>query len=87
MTVHVLLHTWDTPDVEGEEIVGVYACHEGAKKKMIEEADKIRQEFDSDFWQEDMTWEGDNEIHLGFDPMTMQPATIYCWTICTREVE
>lgn len=87
MTVHILLHTWNTPDVEGREIVGAYACHEDAQKKMIEEAKKIREQFDSDFWQEDMTWEDDNEIHLGFDPMTIQPATIYCWTICSREVE
>ncbi len=68
------------------EVVGVWACKEDAEKKMAEEADAIRREFPADFWQEDMTWDDDDEIHLGHDPMNPEPATIYCWTICRFEI-
>ncbi len=87
MIVYVLLNTWDTPDTEGTEVVGVWACKENAQARMVEEAKKIRMEFPADFWEEDMTWEDDNEIHLGFDPKNLELATIYCWTIHTVEVQ
>ena len=86
MIVYVLLNTWNTPANEGAEIVGVWACKEDAQAKMREEAQNLRKEFPTDFWTEDMTWEDDDEIHLGYDPMTLELATIYDWTICKSEI-
>ncbi len=86
MEVYVLSNYWDTPYVEGHEVVGVYRSFADTAEEMRDEADKVKQAFEPDFWQEDMTWEGENEIHLGHDPMTLEPATIYCWRINKMEV-
>ena len=32
MTVYIALHTWDTPDNEGSEILGVYSSGKSNKK-------------------------------------------------------
>lgn len=47
----------------------------------------IRAQFPSGVWDEDMTWQEDNEIHLGFDNTGGQIATIYCWEIVSMEVQ
>lgn len=87
MTVHVLHHYYDTPDVEGKEILGVYRDIEDARADMSVAAAVIRAEFPANIWGEDMTWCEDNEIHLGFDRNGDMLATIYCWEIVTMEVQ
>ncbi len=87
MEVYVLSNYWDTPDNEGHEILGVYHDFEDATEAMRVEAERVAEEYGLDFWQEDMTWRGENEIHLGHDPrMFLDPATIYCWRIDKMEV-
>ena len=88
MTVYVAINTWDTPDNEGSEILGVYSTLEKARQQIEAGAAAIRKEFDEDFWDEDMTWAESTEIHLGRDERGYcNPATIYSWEIVPREVE
>lgn len=87
MTVHVLSHHYDTPDVEGNEILGVYQNIDDARADMSVAAAVIRAQFPDDIWDDDMTWCDDNEIHLGFDDTGGHIATIYCWEIATTEVQ
>ena len=89
MTVYVLHHYFDTPDVEGNEIIGVYSRIEDARKEMKRCAGRLKAEFPEDAWEEDMTWTDADEIHLGFDSKCGGSflATIYCWEIVSREVQ
>ena len=86
--VYVLSHYYDTPDVEGNDILGVYSLLEDAQNVMESEATAIQKEFPDDFWDEDMTWAEEFEIHLGHNPKAAyKSATIYCWTIQEMEVQ
>lgn len=88
MYVYVLYTYWDTPDTEGNEIIGVYFDRDRAQREMRILAEKLKDEYDDSFWDEDMTWEDDDEIHLGHDPMKLyESATVYCWTIARTEVK
>lgn len=89
MTVYVLHHYFDTPDVEGNEIIGVYRSIEAARAKMNLCAAKPKKEFMDNVWETDMTWQEDNEIHLGFSEVCggCPVATYYCWEIITAEVQ
>ena len=40
-----------------------------------------------DFWEEDMTWEDECEIHLGRNQSGCNLATIYAWKIDEMEVQ
>jgi len=86
MVVYVLYHYWDTPDNEGSEIIGVYENISDASAEMNADVMETRAQYDPDFWCDDMTWDGDREIHLGYDPMNGTLATIYCWMIVEKEV-
>lgn len=87
-TVYVLTHHWDTPDNEGNEVLGVYRRQEDAIADMQAAADKIRKEYDSDFWDADMTWESERDIHLGRPSVSgHELATIYCWDITEQEIQ
>lgn len=88
MTVYIALHTWDTPDNEGSEILGVYSAFEKAREQIEAGAAAIRKEYDEDFWDDDMTWDEPSGIHLGKDERGyFNPATIYSWEIISCEVE
>lgn len=87
MIVYVLYRHWDTPDNEGNEVVGVYLHPKDAVKTMKADAEATKAYYDQDFWNEDMTWEGEQEIYLGHDPMNGSLATIYCWEIVSAEVQ
>lgn len=87
MTVHVLHHYFDTPDVEGNEILGVYRDFDDAKEKMTSSVDAVRAEFPNEIWDDDMTWCEEKETHLGFDKPGNGFATIYCWEIVSMEVQ
>lgn len=87
MIVYVLHRYWDTPDNEGNDIMGVYYNFEDAQADMHADAYPIREHYSDDFWSPDMTWAEDSEIHLGFDPMNGKSATIYCWEIIKMEVQ
>ena len=88
MTVYIALHTWDTPDNEGSEILGVYSAFEKAREQIEAGAAAIRKEYNEDFWDDDMTWDEPTEIHLGRDEKSFAEfATIYGWEIIAREVE
>ena len=88
MTVYIALHTWDTPDNEGSEILGVFSTFAKARAQLVAGAVETIAEYDEDFWDEDMTWDEPSEIHLGRDERGYSnPATIYSWEIVQREVE
>ena len=87
MKVYVLYRYWDTPDNEGNEIMGVYQYEPAAQHDMLMDAQATKAYYSSDFWMDDMTWNSEREIHLGYDPMNGRPATIYCWEIAEMEVQ
>lgn len=87
MKVYVLYRYWDTPDNEGNDVMGVYYNFEDAQRDMNADIVPIRKHYPDDFWSADMTWAEENEVHLGFDPMNGRHATIYCWEIVETEVQ
>lgn len=88
MTVYVVYHYWDTPDVGGTEVLGVFASFEDARALIEKSAAKIRAEFDDDIWEEDMTWDEPSSIHLGgYEQGYLEPATIYSWDIDEQEIQ
>lgn len=87
MTVYVLYHHFDTPDVDGNEIIGVYRNIEDARTDMLLGVAAIQSEFPDNFWDDDMTWYEDDEIHLGAEKPGDMLATIYCWEIVSMEVQ
>lgn len=88
MQVFVVVHHWDTPDNEGVEVLGVFEKIEKARAQIVAGAGAIRAEYDEDFWDEDMTWDEPESIHLGgYSLGSFEPATLYSWEIVQREVE
>lgn len=88
MQVFVLYRYWDTPDNEGSDILGAFYDVENAISSMKCAAEKVKGYYPYDYWDEDMTWEDDAEIHLGRDSHTpYEPATVYCWTIAKLDVQ
>lgn len=88
MTVYILHHYWDTPDNEGNEIMAVRRKVDDAISDMRADADAIKACHDADFWDEDMTWEEEREIHLGRNARSFgELAVIYCWEIVEKEVQ
>ena len=90
--VYVLLHRWDCDASAGSEVM-IFAEDSLAlaRKTMREEAEKIKTEYrelyGEDPWEKDYTWEGEDEIRLGFDPRGfLSSAVIYSWEISRREV-
>lgn len=90
MTVFVLHRYWDTPDNEGSEVMAVYENVDAAIAVMKADAAATKAYYSDqpDFWDEDMTWEEEREIHFGRDSlMANELATIYCWQIVEKEVQ
>lgn len=88
MIVYVLHRHWDGPCCEGNDIMGVYWNVDDAIDDMKSDAAVIKAEYPTDFWEDDMTWEDDREIHLGYDDINgFEPATIYCWEITEFEIQ
>lgn len=88
MIVYVLHRYWDTPDSEGNEIMAVYENIDNAILDMQADASATKAYYDADFWDEDMTWEEEREIHLGRDTKNFaELAVIYCWEIIEKEVQ
>ena len=90
MTVYVLHRYWDTPDNEGNEIMAVYENVDDAIADMKADADATKAYYSGqpDFWDEDMTWEEEREIHLGSSTHSFcEPAVIYCWEVVEKEVQ
>jgi len=95
MEIYVLHHYWDTPDNEGNEIIGAYYKIDNAVSEMRAEAEITKSYYPADFWEDDFTWENDNEIHLGNCSTAYSNecftatglATIYCWEIKKVEVK
>lgn len=71
MYIYVLYRYWDTPDNEGNEVMGAYFDQEKAMADMIADAAATKAYYAPDYWEDDMTWEDDNEIHLGRNSMAM----------------
>ena len=86
MTVHVLHRYHDTPDNEGNDILGAYYNSAVARRDMTADAAKTKARYPDDFWTGDMTWETDDEIHLCHNPIDASPATVYCWEIVGKTV-
>lgn len=85
--VYVLYRYWDTPDNEGNEVMGAYRNAEKAMADMKADAAATKACYPADFWEDDFTWENEREIHLGQGSDIYGPATIYCWTIDNVEVQ
>lgn len=79
--IYVLHSHWDTPDTEGNEVVGVFLNLSDAFIAMKSAAETLKAEYPSDYWEEDFTWQDEFEIHLGSQKGNSKYATIYCWTI------
>jgi len=86
MEVYILSHYWDTPDNEGNEVMGAYCNLADATADMKADAVATRAHYPSDFWEDDCTWEDDAEIRLGRCSTRNEPATFYCWEIKKVEV-
>ncbi len=87
MEIYVLYRYWDTPDNEGNEIMGAYHNLNSAVAAMRADAETVKSYYPADFWEDDSTWEDDCEIHLGRCSTMHEPATIYCWDIEKVEVQ
>lgn len=89
MKVYVLHRHWDTPSNEGNDIMGAYKRATSAYYDMMLDVEKVKTYFESDFWEEDMTWENTHEVHLGSTRGTGNEryATIYGWEIIELEVQ
>jgi len=89
MKVYILHRYWDTPNNEGNEIMGAYDLEVSAHTDMVLDAAATKQYYSQDFWEDDMTWENEREIHLGSTRGTGNDAyaTIYCWEIVEMEVQ
>lgn len=88
MKVFVLHRYFDTPDIEGNEIMGVYRKLEDAQSDMHTDVASTREYHEDDFWDDDMTWEDELEVHLGHNPkLSGCLATIYCWEIKETHVQ
>ena len=85
MNVYVLHRHWDTPENEGNDIIGVYYDAIDALADMRADAEATKAYYSSDFWEEDMTWESEREIYLGSDKYSS--ITIYYWEIVEMEVK
>lgn len=85
--LYVLYNYWDTPNVEGNEVLGVFLNLSDAILAMKSAADSLKAEYPSDFWEEDFTWQDELEIHLGSQKDNPGYATIYCWTISEEELQ
>lgn len=90
MTVYVLSRYWDTPDNEGHDVLGVFANREDAVDFMRKDANATKayyNGFGESYWDDDMTWESDTEIHMGRAAESSSLyATIYDWEITEHEV-
>lgn len=92
MVVYVLHTTWSNPDDEGNEIQVFSEEHlEEARDIMRKSADGIKacyhDEAYGDPWEDDYTWESEDDIHLGFCDQPFGLATIYTWEIERTEVK
>lgn len=89
MTVYVLHRYWDTPDNEGNEVMAVYEKAEDAISAMKAEVAATKAYYPNpDYWDEDMTWEEEREIHLGRNSRGFGDlAVIYCWEVVEKEVQ
>jgi len=93
MFVYVLYTTWTNPDDEGSEIQVFSEEHlEDARAAMRKNAADIRRCYHDDRlgedpWEDDYTWEEDNNISMGFCDQPFGLATIYTWEIEPLEVK
>lgn len=79
--VYVLYTYWNTPDTEGNEVLGAFLNLSDAILAMKSAAESLKVQYPSDYWEEDFTWQDELEIHLGSQKDNPSYATIYCWTI------
>lgn len=86
MEVYILLHNWNTPDNEGAEVLGVFKSLQKAQAAMMRSAYEIEMEYDTCFFDPDMTWKEPMSVHFGHDPMTGELGTFYAWDIVKQNV-
>ncbi len=85
--VYVLYTYWDTPDTEGNEVLGVFLNLSDSILAMKSAAESLKVQYPSDYWEEDFTWRDELEIHLGSQKDNPSHATIYCWTISEETLQ
>lgn len=86
--VYVLTNYWDTPDNEGHNVMGVFKDIDNAISVMRADVERTKGYYPVDYWEKDMTWEDDCEVHLGRSAKSFgELATIHCWEITKAEVQ
>ena len=92
MFVYVLHTTWSNEDDDGSEVQVFSEDHlEDARAAMRRNAAEIKACYHDDNcgdpWEDDYTWESEDDIHLGFCDQPFGIATIYSWEIQHLEVK
>lgn len=87
--VYCLYAYWDTEDSAGSQILGVYTEDhlEQARADMMNDVEKLKSRDAADLWESEYSYEDDDSIQLGYDPMVpFCSAVIYRWEITKCEV-
>ena len=85
-SVYVLFTHWDSIANEGCEVIGVYSDKNCAITTMKKCAQAIKDEYPSDYWDDDYTWEDEFEINLGSAKDNPLYANLYNWTISKCDI-
>lgn len=87
MLLYILTNNWTTPHDDGAEVLGVYSDFEKAREIMQAEAEKIRAEYEPDFWDDDFSCDEPDYLSLGHFGRGCELDTIYNWNIAVRYLD
>lgn len=87
MLFYILTNNWTTPDNDGVEVLGVYSDFGKASEIMQAESEKIRAEYEPDFWDDDLCCDELDYLSLGHFGRGCELDTIYHWNIAARYLD
>lgn len=87
MLLYILTSHWETPYDNGLEAIGVYSDFEKAREIMQAEAEKIRAEYEPDFWDDDFSCDEPDYLSLGHFGRGCELDSIYHWNIAARYLD
>lgn len=87
MLLYILTNNWTIPDDDGAEVLGVYSSFEKAREIMQAEAEKIRAEYEPDFWDDDLCCDETDYLSFGHFGRGCKLDTIYEWNIAARYLD
>ncbi len=87
MKLYILTNKWTTPSDDGAEVLGVYSDFEKASEIMKTESEKIRAEYEPDFWDDDLYIDEPDCLSIGHFGRGCELATIYLWNISARYLD